>query len=58
MQNIKEMKDELARECHSIEDVRDMLKNLFKDTLQEIFEAEMDEHLDHHKHSNQGDNSI
>lgn len=61
MQNIQEMKDktikELARECHSVEDVHDMLKNLFKDTLQEIFEAEIDEHLGYPKHSNQGDNS-
>jgi putative transposase len=61
MQNIQEMKDktikELARECHSVEDVHDMLKNLFKDTLQEIFEAEIDEHLGYPKHSNRGDNS-
>ena len=61
MQNIQEMKDktikELARECHSVEDVQDMLKNLFKDTLQEIFEAEIDEHLGYPKHSNRGDNS-
>jgi len=61
MQNIQEMKDktikELARECYSVEDVHDMLKSLFKDTLQEIFEAEIDEHLGYPKHSNRGDNS-
>jgi transposase-like protein len=61
MQNAKDLKDktikELARECQSVEDVHTMLKNLFKDTLQEIFEAEIDEHLGYTKHSNLGDNS-
>lgn len=61
MQNVKDLKDktikELARECQSVEDVHDMLKYLFKDTLQEIFEAEIDEHLGYSKHSNLGDNS-
>ncbi len=42
---------ELARECKTVEDVHTMLKNLFKDTLQQIFEAEMDEHLGYKKHS-------
>jgi len=36
---------ELAKECRTVEDVHDMLKNLFKDTLQGIFEAEMEQHL-------------
>jgi putative transposase len=61
MQNVKDLKDktikELARECQSVEDVHDMLKYLFKDTLQEIFEAEIEEHLGYPKHSNLGDNS-
>jgi putative transposase len=61
MQNIKDLKDktikELARECQSVEDVHGMLKSLFKDTLQEIFEAEIEEHLGYPKHSNLGDNS-
>lgn len=34
---------ELARECETVDDVHNMLKDLFKDTLQQIFEAEMDE---------------
>ncbi len=48
---------ELARKCHTVEDVQDMLKDLFKDTLQEIFEAEMEDHLGYEKHSSEGDNS-
>lgn len=48
---------ELAKDCRSIEDVQESLKNLFKDTLQEIFEAEMDEHLGYEKHSPTGDHS-
>jgi len=31
---------ELAKNCRTVEDVHEMLKNLFKDTLQQIFEAE------------------
>jgi putative transposase len=61
MQNAKDLQGktikELARECQSVEDVHTMLKSLFKDTLQEIFEAEIDEHLGYPKHSNLGDNS-
>lgn len=48
---------ELSRDCQTVDDVQEMLKNLFKDTLQSIFEAEMDEHLGYRKHSNDGDNS-
>lgn len=48
---------ELARECETVEDVHNMLKSLFKDTLQQIFEAEMDEHLGYQKHSLEGNNT-
>ena len=48
---------ELARDCRSVEDVHEMLKNLFKDTLQEIFEAEIEEHLGYKKHSVDGNNT-
>jgi len=48
---------ELARECETVEDVHTMLKNLFKDTLQQIFEAEMEEHLGYKKHSPDGNNT-
>lgn len=45
---------ELVKECETVEDVHNMLMNLFKDTLQQIFEAEMDEHLGYQKHSLDG----
>ncbi|QNO13285.1 IS256 family transposase [Alkalicella caledoniensis] len=48
---------ELAKECRSVEEVQEHLKSLFKDTMQEIFEAEMDEHLGYDKHSPIGDHS-
>lgn len=48
---------ELARECGTVEDVHNMLKNLFKDTLQQIFEAEMEGHLGYQKHSLEGSNT-
>ncbi len=58
MQNkTKLLAKELAKECRSVEDVQDALKDLFKDTLQEIFEAEMDEHLGYEKHSTTGNNT-
>ncbi len=48
---------ELAKECVSVEDVQKKLRDLFKATLQEIFEAEMDQHLGYNKHNNEGDNT-
>jgi transposase-like protein len=48
---------ELAKECTSVEDVHEKLRDLFKDTLQEIFEAEIDDHLGYNKHDNEGDNT-
>lgn len=48
---------ELAQECRTVDDVHEMLKGLFKDTLQQIFEAEMDHHLGYKKHSVEGNNS-
>lgn len=48
---------ELTKGCRSVEDVHEMLKNLFKDTLQEILEAELDNHLGYEKHSLEGNNT-
>ncbi|KJS19654.1 MAG: transposase [Clostridiaceae bacterium BRH_c20a] len=48
---------ELAGECKTVEDVHNMLKDLFKDTLQQIFETEMDEHIGYKKHSPEGNNT-
>ncbi len=59
MQNLqdKTIVKELAKGCRTVEDVHEKLKELFKDTLQEIFEAEIDEHLGYEKHSPKGNNS-
>jgi putative transposase len=48
---------ELAKDCRTVEDVHEMLKNLFKDTIQQVFEAELDDHLGYQKHSTEGTNS-
>jgi len=45
----------LSQECHSVEDVHQLLKNLFKGTLESMLEAEMEEHLGYEKHNNDGD---
>jgi putative transposase len=58
MQNLKlQLARELAKECKSVGDVHDLLKELFKGTLEEILEAEMEEHLGYEKHSVAGNNS-
>ena len=58
MQNAKsKLVSELAKECKSMDDVHNMLKDLFKDTIQEILEAEMDVHLGYDKHDPAGNNS-
>ncbi|OPX83622.1 MAG: hypothetical protein A4E53_04570 [Pelotomaculum sp. PtaB.Bin104] len=44
MQDVQEKTiKELAKDCHTVDDVQEILKNLFKDTLQQIFEAEIEE---------------
>lgn len=57
MQNSSSFAKELAKGCKTVEDIQEKLKNIFKDTLQEIFEAEMDTHLGYEKHDPAGDNS-
>ena len=45
----------LAQECESMQDIQNLLKNLFRDTIEEMLESEMDEHLGYDKHSPAGD---
>ncbi len=45
----------LAQECESMEDIHAMLKSLFGGTIEEMLEAEMEEHLGYDKHSSEGD---
>lgn len=55
MQNITTtLAKEIAKECSSVADVHEKLKELFKDTLQEVLEAEMDAHLGYEKHTIEG----
>ena len=53
----KELVGILAEECGNLADVQALLKNLFKDTIEQMLEAEMEEHLGYDKHSILGNNS-
>ena len=53
----KQLAKELAKGCKTIGDIEERLKELFKDTLQQALEAEMDYHLGYEKHSAEGINS-
>ena len=48
---------DLARECQSVDDILSMMKSLFKETLQLVFEAEIEDHLGYSKHNVVGNNS-
>ena len=48
---------ELAKGCRTIGDIEDRLKELFKETLQQALEGELDYHLGYEKHSATGRNS-
>jgi putative transposase len=52
----KTIKD-LANECQSVDDIIEMMKSLFKETLQLVFEAEIEDHLGYSKHSFNGINT-
>lgn len=47
----------LARECKTMADVQTLLKKLFKGTVEEMLEAEMEEHLGYEKYEATGKNS-
>jgi putative transposase len=47
----------LCQECESPSDVTKMLKELFSGTIEQMLQAELDEHLGYDKHSPEGDNS-
>jgi putative transposase len=53
----KELVELLGSECENMEDVQALLKNLFKGTIEEMLEAEMEEHLGYEKHDIMGNNS-
>ncbi len=47
----------LMAECHTTGDVQAKLKRLFAGTIEQMLEAEMDEHLGYEKNSVEGNNS-
>lgn len=47
----------LMSECESTRDIQDKLKRLFAGTIEQMLEAEMEEHLGYEKHSVAGNNS-
>jgi transposase-like protein len=53
----RELAKLLSKSCTSMEDVQHLLKELFKDTVEEMLESEMDEHLGYDKNSVTGNNS-
>ena len=56
-ENAKKLVALLSEECHSMTDIQDMLKNLFKGTIESMLEAEMEEHLGYEKSSIAGRNT-
>lgn len=58
MQDVRnQLAREVAKDCKTVEDVHNTLKDLFKRTLQEVLEAEMTEHLGYEKNNVAGNNS-
>ncbi len=59
--NLTDKEKELVRilmsDCHSTADIQMKLKRLFAGTIEEMLEAEMDEHLGYEKNSIRGNNS-
>lgn len=53
----KELVGILSEECENLEDVQALLKSLFKGTIEQMLEAEMEEHLGYEKHALLGNNS-
>ena len=47
----------LVQECESTRDIQEKLKRLFAGTIEQMLEAEMEEHLGYEKHSVEGKNS-
>ncbi len=47
----------LMQDCQSTGDIQAKLKRLFAGTIEQMLEAEMDEHLGYEKHSVEGNNS-
>ncbi len=58
MQDVRsQLASQVAKDCKTVEDVHNALKDLFKRTLQEILETEMSDHLGYEKNNVTGNNS-
>ncbi|AIF52908.1 transposase [Pelosinus sp. UFO1] len=58
MQSIQmQLAKKLAKECRTVEDIHNKLKDFFKDSMQQILEAEMSDQLGDDKHSPHGNNT-
>lgn len=53
----QELANLLSKNCKSVDDVQNLIKSLFKDTLEQMLEAEMEEHLGYEKSDISGNNS-
>ena len=53
----KELVQLLMRECETTGDIQEKLKRLFAGTIEQMLEAEMDEHLGYEKNSAAGNNT-
>lgn len=53
----KELVELLSGRCKNLGDVQAMLKTLFSGTIEQMLEAEMEEHLGYERHSAAGNNS-
>lgn len=53
----KELIALLAEQCKSMSDVQNLLKSLFRGTVEAMLEAEMDEHLGYERYTVEGKNS-
>jgi putative transposase len=53
----KELVSLLMQDCKSTADIQSKLKRLFAGTIEQMLEAEMDEHLRYEKHDAAGNNS-
>ena len=48
---------EIAKDCRTVDDIQTAIRVLFKDAVEAVLQAEMDEHLGYSKHSVEGNNS-
>jgi putative transposase len=53
----KELARLLGEECTNMEDIQTLMKGLFKDTIEQMLESEMEEHLGYVKNSVEGNGS-